>query len=110
MQKHTKLGNCNFACKLSLAVAPLPPIHILVEANMCHRYTKDAYKVPDNVREFEESGYHVYQCSIKINNVDVVTGGGCLTKDESVMRAADSAAKLISRTKLQATRTPSQHM
>ena len=59
---------------------------------------------------FEESDNHVYQCSIKINNIEVVTVGGCLTKDEAVMRAADSAAKLISRTKYQATRIPSQHM
>jgi dsRNA-specific ribonuclease len=59
---------------------------------------------------FEESDNHVHQCSIRINNIDVVTVGGCLTKDEAVMRAADSAAKLISGAKPQATRTPSQHM
>jgi hypothetical protein len=60
MQKHTKLGNCNFVCRLSLAVALLTLIHILVEANMCHCYAKDAYKVPNNVREFKESDNHVY--------------------------------------------------
>jgi hypothetical protein len=59
---------------------------------------------------FEESDNHVYQCLIKINNIEVVTVGGCVTKDEAVMRAVDGAAKLISRTKPQATRTQSQHM
>ncbi|KAH9203940.1 hypothetical protein DL95DRAFT_471937 [Leptodontidium sp. 2 PMI_412] len=58
---------------------------------------------------FEESNNHVYQCSIKINNIEVVTVGECLTKEEAVMRAAEGAAKLISRTKPQAT-TSSQHM
>ncbi len=57
-----------------------------------------------------ESDSHVYQCSIKINNVDVVTVGGCLTQDEAVMRAADTAAKLVSGTKPQGTRSLSQHM
>jgi hypothetical protein len=59
---------------------------------------------------FEESDNHVYRCSIKINNIEAVTVGGCLTKNEAVMRAADGAAKLISRTKSRATGTPSQHM
>jgi dsRNA-specific ribonuclease len=59
---------------------------------------------------FEESDSHVYQCSIKIDNIDVVTVGGCLTKDEAVMRAADTAAKLVSGTKPQATKSLSQHM
>ena len=59
---------------------------------------------------FEESDNHVYQCSIKINNIEVVTVRGYLTKDEAVMRAADSAVKLISRPKPQATRAPSQHI
>ena len=68
---------------------------------------------PDKVEYivgFEESDSHLYQCSIKVNRIDVVTVGGCLTKDEAVMRAADVAAKLISGTKPQATRSLSQHM
>jgi dsRNA-specific ribonuclease len=59
---------------------------------------------------FEESDNYVYQCSIKINNIEVVTVGGCLTKDEAVIRAAEAAAKLISGEKPQATRSISQHM
>jgi hypothetical protein len=59
---------------------------------------------------FKRNDTHVYQCSIKINDIKVITVGGCLTKDEAVIRAADGAANLISRTKAHATRTPSQHI
>lgn len=45
---------------------------------------------PDKIEyiiRFEKSDSHIYQCLIKINNVDVVTMEGCLTKDEAVIRA-----------------------
>lgn len=44
---------------------------------------------PDKIKyivSFEEIDSNAYQCSIKINNADIDTLGGCLTKDEAVMR------------------------
>jgi hypothetical protein len=57
---------------------------------------------PDKIKYiigFEKSNNHVYQCLIKINNIEVVTVGGYVTKNKAVIRAVDDAAKLISRTK-----------
>lgn len=55
---------------------------------------------------FEKSDNHVYQCSVMINDINVITVGGCLTKDEAVIRAADTAAKFVSGAKPQVTGSP----
>jgi hypothetical protein len=38
----------------------------------------------------------VYRCVVRINDVDFIAVGECLTKDEAIVRAADAAVKLIS--------------
>lgn len=45
--------------------------------------------------------HNVYRCLVRINNVDLIAIGECLTKDEAIVRAADAAVKLISGTKSQ---------
>jgi hypothetical protein len=43
----------------------------------------------------------VYRCVVRINDVDFIIVGECLTKDEAIVRAVDAAVKLISGTKPQ---------
>jgi dsRNA-specific ribonuclease len=53
----------------------------------------------DYVVECEEGFLNVYRCLVRINNVDVIAVGQCLTKDEAIVRAADAAVKLLSHPK-----------
>jgi hypothetical protein len=57
----------------------------------------------DYIVSCEESASNLYKCLVRINGLDIIVVGECLTKDEAIVRAADAAVKLISETKLQMT-------
>ena len=55
----------------------------------------------DYVVECEEGVRNVYRCLVRIDDVDVITVGECLTEDEATVRAADEAVKFLSCSKSQ---------
>ena len=50
----------------------------------------------DYVVKAEDDAPGAYQCIVRVGDVDVVTVGGCLTKSEAVVRAADAGVKVMS--------------
>ncbi|KAH7417840.1 hypothetical protein BKA64DRAFT_564077, partial [Cadophora sp. MPI-SDFR-AT-0126] len=87
----------------------IPYLRYIIANGIDIIYPKTSLKYltrPDKVEyiiRFKESNNYIYQCLVKINNIKVITIGGYLTKEEAIIRIADSIVKLISRTKSQAT-------
>lgn len=50
------------------------------------------------VVDCEENVRSVYSCLVRIKDKDVTTVGGCLSRDEALVKAAHAAVELISRT------------
>jgi dsRNA-specific ribonuclease len=53
----------------------------------------------DYIVSCEENASGLYRCLVRINDLDIIAVGECLTKDEAIVRAADAAVKLISESK-----------
>jgi dsRNA-specific ribonuclease len=53
----------------------------------------------DYVVTREEGTSKLYKCLVRIDGVEFIAVGECLTKDEAIVRAADAAVKLLSNTK-----------
>jgi dsRNA-specific ribonuclease len=52
----------------------------------------------DYVVTCEEGASNLYRCLVRVNGIDVISVGECLTKDEAIVRAADAAVKIMSDT------------
>jgi dsRNA-specific ribonuclease len=50
----------------------------------------------DYVVDAEDDAPGSYRCLVRVGDVDVATVGGCLSKNEAVVRAADAAVKVMS--------------
>jgi len=50
----------------------------------------------DYVVKAEDDAPGAYQCIVRVGDVDVATVGGCLTKNEAIVRAADAWVKVLS--------------
>jgi dsRNA-specific ribonuclease len=80
---------------------------ILVEGiDIVHPKTRlGRLTAPDKIEyvvDCEENVHSVYRCLVKVNDKDVTTVGGCLSRDEAMVKAAHAAIELISRAKPEA--------
>jgi dsRNA-specific ribonuclease len=56
---------------------------------------------PDKIEyivECEEGVHSVYRCLVRVKDSDIIAVGGCLTKDEAIVKAAHAAVEVISYT------------